>query len=317
MGREERKLQKCLQQREQSERRKLAQKEKSFKGSRPVEDGLEPGQVIATGSGFAVVETNGQTINCTTRLDIAVGDHVQFSPDRRRIERITPRTTVLSRPDPHNPRIERVLAANVDVVVLVVSLHSPPLRPGLIDRYLIAIERSGADPLLCVNKIDLEAPGDELKPYAGIGVPVVYCSAATGAGLDQLREALGGRLCVFSGHSGVGKSSLLNALDPNLGAATGAVSEVHQKGRHTTTGSRMYELPGGTRIIDTPGIREFGLWNIEPDEVRRYFHEFDDYAWRCAFSDCTHTHEPECAVKEAVDRGLIPEARYSSYRRIL
>jgi ribosome biogenesis GTPase len=202
--------------------------------------------------------------------------------------------------------------------VNVVSLKNPPLRPGLIDRYLIAIGKSGAEPLLCVNKIDLLASPEELdllRPYRDVGIQVILCSAATGAGLESLSAALAGKLCVFAGHSGVGKSSLLNALDPHLQITTGSVSAANEKGRHTTTSSALYKLPNGATVIDTPGIREFGLWDVTRDDLRRYYHEFD--AYQCAFSDCTHTHEPECAVKQAVTSGAIPEARYESYARIL
>jgi ribosome biogenesis GTPase len=241
-----------------------------------------------------------------------------FSPDRHRIEEVLPRRTTLSRTDPGNPHFQRIIAANIDIVVNVVSLKSPPLRPGLIDRYLIATGKSGAEPLLCVNKIDLLSTADELdlvQPYPQAGVRVVLCSAATGEGIVELSEALAGKLCVFAGHSGVGKSSLLNALDPQLDLETGAVSEGNDKGRHTTTSSALYHLPGGAIVIDTPGIREFGLWDVSRNDVRLYYREFA--ACGCAFFDCSHTHEPGCGVKAAVDSGQIGAARYQGYLRIL
>ena len=251
-----------------------------------------------------------------------MGDRVLFSMERRRITDVLARSSCLSRPDPHNPLVERVIAANIDVVVNVVSVRTPPLRPGLIDRYLIAIENSGAEPLICVNKADLiteDAAEFEsmLAPYRAIGIPVVLCSANTGQGLREMTDLLAGRLCVFAGHSGVGKSSLLNALVPGLEIATQAVSQIHETGRHTTTGSRLYTLPGGGMIIDTPGIREFGLWQVTPAQVRDYFHEFDTHSIKCGFSDCSHTHEPNCAVVPAVAAGLVSPARYESYRRIM
>lgn len=316
MGREERKLKKHLEQREQTERRKLAQK--TGKGQPAlISNSADEGLIVEVGPSTAVVRAAGESVRCKTLVDVAVGDRVRFSAERRKIDRVLPRTAILSRPDPNNPRIERVIAANIELVVNVVSLQAPPLSPGLIDRYLIAIEQSGADPLICVNKTDLEDPGDILKPYEALGVPVVYCSAATGAGLDTLRAALAGRLCVFTGHSGVGKSSLLNALDPNSNAATGDVSAMHHKGKHTTTSSKLYDLPNGAVIIDTPGIRELGLWNLTPREIRLYFHEFDEFARDCAFGDCTHTHEPRCAVQAALKEGRIPAERYASYLRIM
>jgi ribosome biogenesis GTPase len=279
---------------------------------------LSAGFVAETGPGFCDVMSAGGLVRCRHTAEVAVGDQVLFSPARRRIEDVLPRRTVLSRADPHNPRLERVIAANVDVVVNVVSLKSPPLRPGLIDRYLIAIGKSGAEPLLCVNKIDLlEGPEElaPLRPYQDVGIPVITCSAATGAGLESLSAALAAKLCVFAGHSGVGKSSLLNALDPHLQITTGSVSDANEKGRHTTTSSALYKLPNGATVIDTPGIREFGLWDVTRDDLRRYYQEFA--AHQCAFSDCTHTHEPDCAVKQAVASGAISEARYESYARIL
>jgi ribosome biogenesis GTPase / thiamine phosphate phosphatase len=345
MTSEERKRQKHLQQRANSELRKAAQKEKKAHRAnefKPRQETLEDddpafvrpprtkakpekifesGLVVESGPGICMVLTGREAIRCKSDSFPAVGDRVSFSRERQRIMQILPRSSALSRPDPHNPRIERVIAANIDVVVNVVSVKMPPLHPGLIDRYLIAIENSGADPLICVNKADLiddhAAIEQQLSPYRELGVDIVLCSAATGHGLAELTARLAGRTCVFTGHSGVGKSSLLNALAPGLDIATGAVSEVHEKGRHTTAGSKLYRLPGGGVIIDTAGIREFGLWRVTPDQVRGYFHDFDAVANRCAFSDCSHTHEPNCAVIPAVEAGTISRARYESYRRIL
>ena len=279
---------------------------------------LLAGSVIEIGPGFCDVLCAGERVRCRPAEHTAIGDQVLFSPERRRVDQILPRRTVLSRPDPHNPNLELVIAANVDVVVNVVSLNSPPLRPGLIDRYLIAIGKSGAAPLLCVNKIDLLAGAEELqqlRPYQDAGIPVNFCSAATGEGIDLLSAALVGKLCVFAGHSGVGKSSLLNALHPQLSLATRAVSEGNDRGRHTTTSSALYHLPNGAMVIDTPGIREFGLWDVSKDDVRLYYREFQDY--RCAFSDCSHTHEPDCGVKAAVESAGISPARYEGYLRIM
>jgi ribosome biogenesis GTPase len=318
VGREERKLKKHFEQKEKDQLRKLAQKGLHDRATdRPKSSATRNGLVVEVGPGGCRVHFEDRNLRCNCRFDVAVGDRVLFSETHRRVEEILPRSTVLSRPDPHNPRVQRIIAANIDLVVNVVSIESPPLRPGLIDRYLIAIEASGAEPLICVNKIDLGGSGAELQPYRDLGIPVIECSAATGAGMEQLRSALTGKLCVFTGHSGVGKSSLLNALAPEADAATGDVSEAHGKGRHTTTGSRLYELEDGAVIIDTPGIREFGLWDIPQEEVRLYFHEFDAFAVQCGFGDCTHTHEPRCAVKEAVEAERIPRPRYESYLRII
>ncbi|MBV8819799.1 MAG: ribosome small subunit-dependent GTPase A [Acidobacteriaceae bacterium] len=317
MGREERKWKKHLQQREQNERRKLAKLNQKSKFSPAAERGeheLIQGEVIRTGP--LTIRLAERDVTCRPSVDCAIGDRVMFSPERQRVMRVLPRSSILSRPDPHNPRIQLILASNIDIVVNVVSVQSPPLSPGLIDRFLIAIAESGAAPLICVNKVDLGMPHHELQPYLTLGIPFVFCSAATGEGVEDLRTALTARTCVFTGHSGVGKSSLLNALDSELGLATGAVSDSNRKGRHTTTSSRLYELSNGVRVIDTPGIRELGLWNVTAAELHRYFREFNEFALECAFRDCSHSHEPRCAVKTAVDRGAIAQARYEAYLRI-
>ncbi len=315
MSREERKLRKHL---EEKAKRDLRRAQKHSNQRSGASNSALPGIIAEIGPGFCDVLYSGARLRCRPLYDLAIGDNVLFSPDRRRVEQILPRRTALSRADPHNPHLERVLAANIDVVVNVVSLKNPPLRPGLIDRYLIAIAKSGADPLVCVNKLDLLAARDDLEPlrrYQEIGVNVVFCSAATGHGLEELAALLAGKVCVFTGHSGVGKSSLLNALDSRLELTTGTVSDANEKGRHTTTGSAMYELPNGAVVIDTPGIREFGLWEVSSSDLRACYPEFA--AYRCAFSDCTHTHEPHCAVKAAVAAGEIPNVRYASYIRLL
>ncbi len=284
---------------------------------------LAEGQVVGLGPGVCKVLSKSadqdRIVVCRAELEVVVGDRVGFTPQHQ-VRRIQPRSTTLSRPDPGNPNIERIIAANVEVVAIVVSVRAPALRPGLIDRYLIAIEKGGASPLLCVNKSDLiESASDlaPLEPYRGLGFPVFQCSVQTGDGIPAVRAALAGKFCVLVGHSGVGKSSLLNALAPGVNAATGKVNEAHLKGRHTTTSSRLYRLANGARIIDTPGIREFGLWDMQPGELRAYFHEFDEFAAQCTYSDCSHTHEPICGVRAAVEAGSIAAARYRNYRGML
>ena len=235
------------------------------------------------------------------------------------VSHVLPRQSSLSRPDPRTPNRQRVLVANVDRVLIVVAARNPPLRPGLIDRLLVAIQAGGAVPVLVVNKADLMVNKDEraaleatLEPYRTLEVPVFLTSASTAEGIAELQAALAGHLCALVGHSGVGKSSLLNALG-GLELRVGEVREFDGKGRHTTTASRLYEL-GDARIIDTPGVRSFGLWRITLTELGDYFPEYDDRG--CRYTDCTHTHEPECGVKLAVEAGEIPLARYQSYQRI-
>jgi ribosome biogenesis GTPase len=229
------------------------------------------------------------------------------------IERVEPRHGVLTRA---SRRREHVLVANVDQLVIVISLVEPDLKPHLIDRYLAAAEQGGLSPILCLNKIDRADPA-ELQPlvgaYAQLGVPAVLTSAQTGVGVGRLRELLRGRATVFSGQSGVGKSSLLNAIQPGLALAVKTVSEVNQKGRHTTTYAQLIKLETGGWVVDTPGVRQLQLWDTRPEEVEGYFGEFRPFVPLCDFPDCTHTHETGCAVKDAVARRLISPRRYHSY----
>lgn len=295
--------------------------------------GARTGRVVAISSGSCRVLDGERAVDCVLpselardqRSAVAVGDRVVYSAhgDSHRLRRVLPRSTVLSRPDPQNPRHERVIAANIDIAVHMESVVRPPLRPALIDRYQIAIARGGAEAAVCVNKMDLLATPEErrreldkLVPYRELGLPILPCSAKTGEGIEELRALLAGRTAVFVGHSGVGKSSLLNALAPGLDADTGAVTRRSGTGRHTTTRSSLYRLADDIRIIDTPGIREFGLWQLTEDELAAYFEDFGPHAECCRFNDCAHVHEPECGVRAAVEAGDLPAARYEAYLRI-
>ena len=265
---------------------------------------------------------------------IAVGDRVligelEVAADsvEHEVLSVLPRDSKLARPDSHETHKERVVAANVDVVVIVVSVVSPPLHPRLIDRYLVAIEWGDCKPMIAVNKADL-MPADELKealqvlePYKQAGIPVAVCAAVPGddssVRVDGLRKLLAGKTCAFVGHSGVGKSSLANALDSSLGIATKTVRETDNRGRHTTTASAMHFIDPGIKVIDTPGVRFFGLAEMSPDELRWLFPEFEKHVHSCKFNDCAHDHEPECAVKAAVESGEVSAARYETYLRLL
>jgi ribosome biogenesis GTPase len=252
---------------------------------------------------------------------LAVGDRVVVAPppsaaDLWRVESVLPRRSVLARPDPLHKHLQRLIAANIDVVVNVVSVKAPPLRPRLIDRVLIAIQRGGAQPVICANKIDLGREElDKLAIYRDLGVPVIPCSTKTGEGLDELRAAVEGKVAALVGHSGVGKSSILNALDERLQLVTGGL---HRRGtgRHTTTRSTLYDFGGGTLLIDTPGIREFGLWDLDRESLRDYFPELSEASEFCRFTDCTHVHEPDCEVKRRVEAGTLDRARYETYARL-
>lgn len=253
----------------------------------------------------------------------AVGDNVTIglSEDARTwmLQSIKDRTTKLSRPDVGNANLERVIVANVDIIGIVVSVIAPPLHPRLIDRYLIAIQKGGAEPIICVNKLDLLPEGsnelDQLEPYAALDVPIFGCSTVTGQGIAEVKEHLQGKMAAFVGHSGVGKSSLVNALYPQMQLDTGGVSQGYGRGTHTTTASSLFEFEGNTRLIDTPGVRSFGLWKLTPGELRWFFPEFDGI--ECKFRDCSHSHEPSCGVRDAVKGGEIHPARYDTYLRLL
>lgn len=300
----------------------------------PAEDGELEGAaiVISVASGRCRVFHEGEELDCAVpgelairqKSALAVGDRVRVSDESGvwRVQAVLPRRSVLARPDPLHKHMQRLVAANIDVVIHVVSLKSPPLRPRLIDRYLIAIQRGGAQPVICINKVDLlsaeerERELPKLAPYLQLGVPVVGCSSKTGEGLESLRREVEGKMAALVGHSGVGKSSILNALDESLALATNTLNRKRGTGRHTTTASTLYDFGGGTYLIDTPGIREFGLWDLDRDSLRDYFPEFKDPAELCRFTNCTHVHEPNCEVKERVESGDLSQARYETYVRL-
>jgi ribosome biogenesis GTPase len=204
---------------------------------------------------------------------------------------------------------------------VVVSIRKPPLHHRLIDRYLVAVQQGGAATAVCVNKVDLAESEAELavalaklKPYEELGLSIVCCSAEQREGMAELRQLLAGKVSAFVGHSGVGKTSILNALLPELALDAKEVHHLTGQGRHTTTASTMYDIGDGARVVDTPGIRAFGLDFSNLAELAVYFPEFEGR--RCRFSDCTHLHEPECGVKEAVAAGAIVRERYETYRRM-
>jgi ribosome biogenesis GTPase / thiamine phosphate phosphatase len=260
--------------------------------------------VIGVGPGLCSVDIEGCIRHVRCDIPVVPGDEVSVLNDN--VSGIAPRRTVLTRTDPANDRRERVIVANVDRMVIVAAITSPPLRTGLIDRYMIAAARGGIQPILCINKLDLSA---DTSAVAGYEIPIVRCSTKTGQGIDELRDWLAGSVAVLTGHSGVGKSSLLNSLTDETQARVGLLSEESGKGRHTTTASRLYHLKNGARIIDTPGVREFGLGPVSLEELKAAFPEFSGE--RCRFNDCTHREEPDCAIREAGG------PRYEAWLRLL
>ncbi len=260
---------------------------------------------------------------------LAVGDVVQvmsLGNGLGQIVEIETRRNVLSRPTPGPHAFEQMVAANVDQVVPVFACANPPPKWNMLDRYLVMAEAAGVPAVICITKIDLaQNENDQLDAsiqqcaaeYRQAGYPVHLVSANNGHGLDEMRAALRGRLSVLLGKSGVGKTSLLNALQPGLGLRVSLVSQVTGKGRHTTTQSELFELEFGGSILDTPGVREFGMWEINPDELPGYFPEMRPYLGHCRFGlNCKHDQEPGCAVRKAVMGGEISPRRWQSYLRL-
>ncbi|MCX6020865.1 MAG: ribosome small subunit-dependent GTPase A [Chloroflexi bacterium] len=294
--------------------------------------GALTGVVIETQRYHAVVQCDAGLVPCALAessgavdgAGLVVGDRVTLDLENERglLRQVLPRTTQLVRLRGDWSRRSgagdaHVVAANVDVAVIVAAAASPPFHPRFIDRYLIMCQYGGVAPIICVNKCDLGVERPSLAAYERAGVPVVFASAATGEGLDELRAMLRGKSAVLTGQSGVGKSSILNRLLGDESLRVGLVSDGNSRGRHTTTSSVMKPLEGGGAIIDTPGIRSLGLWQVDRASLRWYFPEFEEWDGECRFRDCAHMDEPACAVRDASVRGDIAPARYESYRRIM
>lgn len=291
-----------------------------------------------TGSWYLVRNLKGETVPCKIKGNlrlkgyrctnpVAVGDRVVYelkTDGTAMIKSIEPRQNYIIRRASNLSKEFQILASNLSQTVLVATLVNPETSTTFIDRFLATAMAYSVPAILVINKIDLLMADDDralldavAHLYNTIGYPVHLVSARTGEGIEELAEALAGKVTLFSGNSGVGKSSIINALVPEAQLRVGDVSASHHTGMHTTTFSEMLDLPQGGAIIDTPGVKGFGTIDFERAEVAHYFPEIFKVSADCRFGNCTHTHEPGCAVREAVDQHLISESRYASYLSIL
>jgi len=293
---------------------------------------IRTGKVLKVTRKTYTVEVNGRKIPCVVRGKLAddnsdygavrVGDDVRvrfISGQEGAIEEILPRRSQFSRVIESRAYSERVVAVNIDQILIVMSTRQPKFSSGLLDRYLVLAARNEMNAVICLNKIDLEPPESfsaYRKYYHRLGFPFLLTSAITGQGVRELKKYLKDKVTAMAGHSGVGKSSLAGRLQPGLDIAIHRISERTQKGQHTTTSVELFPLTFGGYLADTPGIRELGLWKIYKRDLQEYFIEFRDYREDCRFADCRHLKEPGCAVKSAVERRDIFPERYQNYVRI-
>lgn len=311
----------------------------------PNKESLLRGRVLSMTSRGAIVACDKGTFVCHLRgflkkektLSknlVTVGDWVLIeltAPQEGIIAFIEPRLTQLSRADNLSRRKEQLIAANVDQVMITVSVVTPPLKPALVDRYLIAAYKGGLTPIILVNKVDLLNDPDQdpviiavetaileefVRAHEKTGEKVILISAVTGQGLDTLEETMRGKTSVFSGQSGVGKSCLLNAIG-QFGLRVGETVERTRKGAHTTSNAQLLPLSFGGWCVDTPGVQSFGVWDLKKEDIRSYFSEIDAFKSECHYPNCTHCQEPGCAARKAAEEGKISPLRYDSYQALM
>lgn len=293
----------------------------------------------STGSWYVVKSEQGQWFNArirgvlkmddiTSTNPVAVGDIVEIDIEEEEagtaiINSIADRRNYINRQSPKSKYQHHIVAANLDQSVLVATLREPRTSQGFIDRFLVASEMYHVPAVIVFNKWDIYREKEKqlyeewAAMYGEAGYPVIVCSTVTGEGIEALKQKLTGKISLFSGHSGVGKSTLLNAILPELKLRTQDVSGWSGKGMHTTTFAEMFDLPGGGSLIDTPGVREFGLVNVTKQELSHYFPEMRSRLNDCQFNNCQHLNEPGCAIKQAVEEGTITAERYESYISLL
>lgn len=291
----------------------------------------QDGVVVTRYSMHADIEdTQGDIFRCNLRRtlsSVVVGDHVVWRKGHEQlqgisgvVEAVQPRKNELSRPDYYDGL--KVMASNIDRII-VVSAVLPALSLNIIDRYLVICENARIPAVIVLNKVDLLSEEDrqwaeaQLDIYNKLGYQTLMISAQTGENMDKLTALLAEGTAIFVGQSGVGKSSLVNHIMPEVKAQTGEVSSTSGLGQHTTTSSRLYHLPQGGNLIDSPGIREFGLWHLEPDQITKGYREFQYFLGTCKFRDCKHLTDPGCALREAVEQGKIHPVRFENYHRLI
>lgn len=305
---------------EEEAQRKLAKKE------------LKRGRVLAILPESITIDFEGKKLPCTLsgllkkeirRIKnlVTIGDFVLFDPEKLVIAHVEERRSILSRKEHLKGRERQLIAANIDQVLITVSSCDPPLKPALVDRYIIATLKGNMQPLIILNKIDLTEKEDPLlntfiRTYRTLNFPVIPISAKTKEGLEELKAAMKDKASVFSGQSGVGKSSLINAVT-GLSLPIGELTKKGRKGAHITRTAQLIPLDFGGFCIDTPGIRSFGLWELQKEDLDHYFPEITTIAEKCRYLNCTHTHEPNCAVRQAVELEKISPMRYDSYCKLL
>jgi len=294
----------------------------------------------STGSWYIVKSEEGNVYECRIKgkfriqnikstNPVAVGDRVGFTLETKNdketgvIQHIEDRKNYIVRKSVKLSKQTHIIASNIDVVFLLITLNNPPTFTSFIDRFLVTAEAYHIKAVLLFNKIDTYSEDDlvEIKYlaslYRKIGYECIGISAKSGKNVDKVKELMKDNVCMFSGHSGVGKSTLINTIQPGLALRTSEISDQHQQGQHTTTFAEMFDLDFGAKIIDTPGIKGFGVVDIEKEELGDYFPEFFERKSECKFNNCLHVNEPKCAVKEALENEQIPWSRYKSYLQIL
>lgn len=295
---------------------------------------MKKGMVLEVNRDNYFIESEGEFYNCSLKLKknkkskrkyvnpVAICDFIEFEErgNKYEIKKVLPRNSTISRKGvgKNKQHLKQVLAANIDYLIIVAPIKNPEYKTGLIERFITAAKSGNVEPIICFNKIDLLEDENKLKEdelyFKNNGIKSFRISYLDNSGIKELKDYLRGKKIAFMGKSGAGKSTLINSLTDSTEAKIGNVSEKLHKGKHTTTNSRVYKIEEDTYLIDTPGIREFGM--TDDTELNNVFKDIEEYSTNCKFRDCTHTHEPDCAVKQAVDESLIDKKVYNNYLKL-